>query len=281
MKARCIELRQDLETIEAPVTKEELDDYWPGGAENKLTGRGAWIYCWARYNAYLDRTQEKGPSEADEQAADLAALKAFRDHPVVVELANPLPDGTIYLTVHPKSFDTLTLLDEIEEELRWLLERIEWLQGRWEQEAPAQVGEALRLLSEFELYAVWICTTDGASVPFNPSLPWPPLPDWLRALEVLDILAVMKGHHAVNKHRIGLIASSLRKRGTEDRKASWATLAMRAGGSLGVPMDHLLKSRSFASWFAEVALKWDDQAEQHERAQGKSRAPDPLAGAIG
>lgn len=264
----------------APVTREELDDYWPGGAENKLTGRGAWIYCWARYNAYLDRTKSSA-SDVDQDAVEQAALKAFRDEPKEVELVRPLPDGSPYLACHPKSPTALALLDSIEEEIRWLLERIEWLQKRWEQEAPEKTGEAFRVLTQLELYAVWVSTTEGPGIPFNPAGVWPDLPPELIQLEALDILNVLKAHHAVNKGRIALIASSLRKRGGGDHQASWATLTVRAADALKAPMDHLTKTRSLASWFAQVAMMWDDQAAQQARAQSKSRAPDPIAEAIG
>jgi hypothetical protein len=290
MQARCRELREDLVTLAAPVTEQELTDYWPGGAENKLQGVGAWIYCYMRYGAYLDRLRDVQTSAADEEAAELAALKAFRDAPAVVELVRPLPpsgahpEGLAYLAVHPKSLDTLTLLDELEEEIRWLQERILWLQGRWEEQAPAQTGKALRLLSELDLIACWIATTDGAGVPFAPGSPWPEPPAWLRLLEPLDILNLMRAHHQVNKERIALIATSLRRRGDEDRRASWATLAVRAAGSLRQPMDHLLKVRPLAAWFAEVALKWEDEADRYERSQEAAKRGTkgpPFAEAIG
>jgi hypothetical protein len=266
--------------LDAPVTAEELAEYWPGGAENKLTGRGAWIYCWARYNAFLERTKGTG-GDVDPEAIEAAALKAFRDEPQVVELVRPLPDGSPFLAVYPKSLAALSLLDAIEEEIRWLVERIEWLRARWEQDAPEKTGEFLRVLILMELYAVWVCTTEGPGVPFNPAGTWPDVPLDLQHLEPLDILNVIRGHHAVNKGRIALIASSLRKRDGGDRQGSWATLTMRAGGALGVPADRLTVTRSLASWFVEVALKWDDQAEQHDRAERKHRTPDPMAEAIG
>lgn len=272
MRKRCRELREDLVALDVPVTQAELEGYWPGGAENSLTGRGAWIYCWGQYQSFLRRL-ERTDADTDPAQVEQAALAAFREHPVVVELVRPLLDGTAYLTVHPKSASTLSLLDELESDNQWILERLIWLRTRWEQEASAKVGDYLRIQTQLDLYAVWICTHDGTNAPFLPAATWPDLPAWLHHLDALDILSVVRAHHQVNAKRIDLIATSLRNRTTSARKVSWATLKVRAADALREPMDHLEKVRSLASWFAQFALLCEDQAEARAEAERKATQP--------
>jgi hypothetical protein len=256
--------------LAAPVTEQELADYWPGGSENPDSDLGAWLYCWARLHAFLERTRQTETSEEDQIEAERAALKAFRDEPVIVELVRPVPPIGQYLAVHPKSFDSLTLLESIEHDIRALIEQIEWLERRWESQALDKLPEFLQALTTAELCAVWVCCHEGPGTPFG----WsevPELPAWLRRLDPLDIPNIMQAHHEVDRKRIELIASGLRKRGGESQRFSWATLGIQAASSTGTPIGHLYKGRSLGSWFTEVALKWDGEAAARERAEGKTK----------
>jgi len=262
---RCANFREVLLDRRA-ATAEEIAGYWPGGAENALRGLEGWIYCYGNMVALLWRTKENG-DPVDAALLEQTALDMMRDKPQPVELVRQLPDGRVSLNAYPKSPDTITLLDEIEAENRWCLERIQWLQHRWEHEAVGKLEEFLRAQSELDLLAAWIATTEGVGSPFSPAGIWPPVPEWCRALDALDIVNLMRAYQQVNAKRIELLAASLRPRDGQGRALSWATLKVRAAEELHAPLDHLEKTRSLASWFAQfvILVKSRDDAVLQEQ----------------
>lgn len=262
---KCGRLRDAL-LARSAATPQEISAYWPGGAENRLTGLDAWILCYGTLTAYLWRTHE-AESEDDPEAIEQLALDMMRDKPVAVELVRPLSNGWTSLTVYPKSDDALTFLDELEAENRWALERITYWSKQWEGAAVKGLTECMRARAELDLYAVWTVTQEGTQTPFAPNKEWPDLLPWLRELETADILNVLRAHLDVNAKRIRLLAATLRPDPGTSRSVGWATLKVRAADELKMPLDHLTFMRSRASWFAQFVVLAKAREADAEKAK--------------
>ncbi len=273
VRRRCRDLREVLVASPELCTPEDLAAYWPGGVENRTGGRGGWTYCYAMYVAFLFRS--KTTPDQDEQS-DLveqqATLDAFREKPVTVELVGVGPHGTpATIAVYPKSFDTLSLIDEIDAQCKWLAERLVWLEKQWGAEAALKVPEAMRELTELHLTIVWILTHPGASAPFNPATGLPDLPPEARLYDPLDVLRICQAHHQVNRKRIGIVVGSIRQSGGKGQ-ASWTTLAVGAAKALRQPIETLMRNRSLGAWLAQAAITWDAEREAQESAQPAAAA---------
>lgn len=248
-------------------TAEELADYWPGGSENRNLGRGGWTYCYASYVRILGRLEKIDLGGMDEEVTRQATLDAFREKAVPVQLVGQNDHGEpATVAVYPKSFDTLSLIDELDALCRWLAERLIWLEKQWGAEAAQKVPDAMRELTELQLTMVWIATTPGSGAPFDPATGIPDLPADFRRYDALDVILILKAHHEVNRKRISIITGSLRAGGSSG-PASWATLAVGAAKALRQPIEHLMRNRSLGAWLAQAAITWDAEREAHERAQ--------------
>jgi hypothetical protein len=275
VRQRCRDLRAVLAESPELATAEDLAAYWPGGAQNTVVGRGGWYYCYACYVGmvwqmkYLEGGEVR---EADAAIIRQAILEAFREKPVMVELVGSGPHGNpATVGVYPTSFDTLSLIDEIDAQVRWLLERLLWLEGQWGAKAALKYPEVLREVTELQLTLAWIVTTPGCGAPFNPADGLPPLPDEARRYDPLDVLNILRAHHTVHRKRLELITGSLRRTG--GTAPSWATLAVGAAKALQQPIEHLMRNRSLPAWLAQAAISWDAEREARESA------PQPAAAA--
>lgn len=269
IRRRCIELKEVLVSSPELCTAEDIAAYWPGGAENRMAARGGWIYCYAMYVAFLFRSKATpDQAEEDEAAAHQATLDAFREKPLVVELVGTGPHGApATVSVYPKSFDTLSLIDEIDAQAKWLTERLLWLEKQWGVEAALKVPEAMRELTELHLTIVWILTHPGCEAPFTPGTELPPLPAEFRRYDPLDILLICRAHHAINRQRIAIVVNTIRKTGGGEGKASWATLAVGAAKALQEPVERVMRNRSLGAWLSQAAITWDADREAQERAR--------------
>jgi hypothetical protein len=275
VRQRCEELKAVLVDSPDVCTAEEIADYWPGGSENKQTDFLGWLFCHANYVRLWGRVENLDGEHdaADAATIQQATLDAFREKPVTVELVGPGEHGTpAHVAVHPKSLDTLTLIDELDAMCRWLAERLLWLEKRWDAEAALKVPEALRELTELQLTMVWIAITPGCGAPFDPSTGLPDLPPNFRRYDALDVMLILKAHHQVNRNRISIITGSLRQTASTG-PASWATLAVGAAKALRQPIEHLMRNRSLGAWLAQAAITWDAEREAQERANPKTSEP--------
>lgn len=269
IRRRCQDLREVLAASPELCRAEDLDAYWPGGRENRLPAPGCWIYCFALYVAFLHRLQDQ-PSTSHEEI-QRAALDAFRDKPVAVELVQQGPDGPVSAMVYPKSYDTISLVDEIDGNVRWLLDQIEQLGQRWGAEDQLHRAEAMREVTELQLTQAWIATHPGVGAPFDPAGPLPRVPDSVRSWDPLDLLTILRGYMEVNRNRNAVICSSLRPAGG-GAPVSWATLSVAAAKTLHQPVEHLLRNRSLGAWLAQVTLTWSAERDAQDDA---ASAPSP------
>jgi len=274
IRERCRDLRATLADAPDLCSPEELTAYWPGGEENLLPSPGCWIYCFQQYGAFLRRGETK-ESDDDGAAAQQAALDAFREKPVAVQLVQRAEDGTPqWISVYPKSFDTLSLIDELDGNRRWLVDRYERLGRRWSADDELCRQEILREDTELALTICWILTTPGCSAPFDPAAVPADIPDDVRRLDSPDLINILRAHREVNQQRIDVIATwirSLGAGGTSGKALSWATLATGAAKSQGQLVEHLLRNRSMGAWLAQAAVTW---SEERQAAEAAARAPD-------
>lgn len=275
VRQRCDELKAALEDNPDVCTPGEIADYWPGGSENKNEGFLGWLYCHANYVRLWGRVEHlDGASEVDEATVHQATLDAFREKPVTVELVGHDTHGQpTTVAVYPKSYDTLSLIDELDALAKWLAERLVWLEKQWGAEAALKLPEAMRELTELHLTMAWILTHPGAGTPFDPGRGLPGLPADARLYDPLDIALICKAHHDVNRRRIGVIVGSLRQSGGA-APVSWTTLAVGAAKALQQPIEQLMRNRSLGAWLAQAAITWKAEQDAQERARPpKERMP--------
>lgn len=275
---RCEALRTVLRDAEPPLcSADELAAYWPGGAENHVRDpQGRWVYCYAQYSSFLRRGEKfDAASEAETEAAKQAALDAFRDKPINVELVQRADDGRPRtVAVYPKSFDTLSLIDEIDGNIRWAYAEIEKLGQQWNGANALRLSDLSREATELHLTQCWILTHPGCGAPFDPAQDMPPLPASQRIYEPLDVINVLRAHHNLHRTRIDLICRWLRTSVTsgEESGASWTTVASAAAKGQQAPVEHLLRSRSFPAWLAQSMVAWKGESDAAEKAKQRMAA---------
>lgn len=266
IQERCREYREELAEQPELCTAEELAAYWPGGEENPGTGRGAWFYCYGNMLRFLGRS-ELQDREADESKGEQAAIEAARELPLAVDLQDQ-PGKTI--SVYPKSFDALSLIDELDLGGRWLGARVVALEQEDSAGAVMAAQDGKRGVTEIAELIAWIVTTPGPGTPYPAESEPPPIPDHIRALSPIDLVRIAAAHLQVNRTRIALIVSLLQGRGERNERVSWSTIAAHAADNLGQPIEHLLKNRSHGAWIAQFVLKCRAQMEEAERMERRN-----------
>lgn len=200
LKRRCQQLREQLAAAAADVVSPaELAAYWPGGPENSVEGRGAWIYCYANYARLADRLRP-GANAATADAAEAALEAALADRPEPVLLTS---GETV--AVHPLSYEALEFCAALD---RLVLRATELAGEYLPQESDASERlVALQPLVRAQLVRTWAWViTHGAALPFDVSIDWPDPPEWTRTMEPRDVLALALAHRRVNSQRNVLLS---------------------------------------------------------------------------
>lgn len=273
LRERCAHLREHLLRAKL-VTEAEVDAFRPGGDENPHAGREGWIWYWAQLIRFTDRVgQPEKVAAAERDEARREALRGLREAPVAVELVAVDESGAPRtLSVYPKSFDALCLVDELDLGIRWLVSLAERLEGSTNAEAVLRRQECLRAASELHQVIAWIACTPGAGLPFDPTLPHPAAPAPFNTLDAFDLLALIGAYHRVNRTRFQAVARLLRRGGDEGDAASWETLATAVAADQRCPVEYLLRDRSLVAWLSQAALTWDGQAAARDRAEAEAPA---------
>lgn len=270
LRQRCADLRATLAET-GLATPAELEEYWPGGRENREVAPGDWIYCYASYVRMGGR--EETPAErVRREDAEAAVLAALRDEPEPVELIAAAPDGgPAFRSVYPKSFDTLCHLTARDRELLKLAAAAHVLTERPLPEL-AECGRAVYDEISYQTRVlVWIVTSEGPGLPWPVEEPRPEPPAWTLALDAADILRIIRAHQRVNGTRISLIGELLARGQGRGKGPTWTTLGAMGASELGVSSRALLRDWSLAGWLAQLLLTADAKAEAHKRAAGGSR----------
>ena len=263
IRARCVNLRTAAERRGLSNT-DELDAYWPGGAENTEPGIGGWIYCYASYVRIMGRDEDGSGFQKQKRAKlEEALTKALSSEGERVRLT----DGSVK-TVHPKSYHALRYLDFLDR-----TQRIASEEAAREIEAAEDVTVAA-LAPLVESLAVrewaWVLCDPAPALPFPDEGEHPEPPEWTRSLTPEDILGIAKAHVQVNHARNALISAAF-----PGEKGGESGLSL--AGFIGVLADEknlraneLMRNWPLGELFAQRVVA--AQAAREAREQSKAKA---------
>lgn len=259
IEERCCVMRDTLRA-RAAANPEELEAYWPGGAENRGDGVRAWIFCNANYTRFCDRLS--GVKEERARGAEADVVAALRDAPEYAEL-----DGESVL-VYPKSFDALDFIAQRDRRIQWLVEQREKIASRAIALTPGLLDAiGNEIVFQYGLI-IWASTHEGAKLPFDSRNAPDTLPDWITALSPTDYLMIYQAFVKVNTERIFVLKLMLDARLSEkqskvSKAPSWLTFWASRAEDAGVGADVLMRDRSLPSQIAQALLA------------AESKLPDP------
>ncbi len=221
--------------------------------------------AWLSYHGQLHRWLAAPAAAADgaaRETADATVLAALRRAPV--------PVAGSALAVHPKSLATLLHLVAIDR----VIDSLTVLAAEAARpEADAATRDRLYaiapLLARAIGLAVWVWTTPGPGLPFDPADPEPTVPEALLALGPDDLLAVHEAVQAVLAR--GAAVQALIDPTPADQggtRPTWSALFHALGATLAVSPHELQVVRTFDEVLALLQLEGD-----------RRTAADPEAGA--
>lgn len=259
---RCREMRDAVRRRHA-ASEEEVESYWPGGANNQEANRkGRWIFCYANLVRMMGRTETR---DAD-PAVDRAIAAALAHEPIGVACA----DG-VTRAVHPKSYHALRWLDALDRSLLDIAPMIAALDDSVEATkvlslAPLAESLAVRLWA-------WIITTGGAegaaTLPFDEEQS-PEPPDWTKALTPGDILALARAHAEVNARRLRIISEAFPAEASGGSRLTLSGFLGTAAQELGARPADVLRRWSLGEVFAQAVTAAEAAREARARAERKT-----------
>lgn len=260
LRLRCENLRAVAERRKL-ATPEELAAYWPGGEENSEPGIGAWIYCYASYVRIMGR-DEDGTAFQRKKRADLetALTQALASEGETVRFT----DGTAQ-TVYPKSYHALRYLDFLDRTKQVAIDEAASEVDVGAQYAVSALAPLVESLAVREW--AWILCDPSPSLPFPDAGQHPEPPEWTRALQAEDILALAHAHVRVNHARNALIAAAFP--GEKDGDAG-----LTLSGFIGVMADEknlraneLMRNWPLGELFAQKVVAAHAQREAVKKAK--------------
>lgn len=190
------------------ATQSEIDGVWPGGAENEHPrGRAAWTWCWAQLVRLQGRTEETNGTTRTDRERHQALADASAAKPIAVKLSTGETAA-----VHPKGLNALKFLDSLKAGVRHLQHlQATVLRATPEPELHRETLHAQTLAPLVELLAVrlwvWVITTPGAGLPFPAFGEAVEPPEWIGALDDVDLIKLAEAHVTIHRTRPDLIAA--------------------------------------------------------------------------
>lgn len=272
LEARCREYR-DIFLDDDTATPEELDPYWPGGAQNPLTGQDGWIVAYGRCHWLLGRAigheeertrgQRMGHAERD-------VLKLLTDEPERVTLVDRSEDGREqYLSVYPKSAMALEHIAAANLLCAWLCDQITILEQH--AEGPLDLErliEARAMRGYYERLICWIATTKGPQLPYPVEAVRPALPAYIEQLSPLDYYLLCEAFTRIHADRL----RALDRMESRGERPDWPGLYVGAASELQVAVSRLWGEHSLG----EIAATASEKVRLADEA--KARAKDDTAG---
>ncbi len=270
LRARCLRMR-DTASVRSLASPDELTACWPGGENNPRRDKGGWIVAYGQLCKFIGRRERLAGEDTLKERTQVMLL---RGSPHAVALITPIDGQPPTLHVHPKSYDTLVTLAEMERTVR---EMAAWRSLLETQPEALEVTNALgflaRSLARLHATFVWIVTHPGPGVPYAASfaLPWdldelPPA--WCSLVDPYDLLRLAHAHTEVNLGRLRMLPTLER---ATDRGAGWATFFVNVAEATKTPVAELTGGRALASLMAHSALVADSyRRAEAERAKGKA-----------
>lgn len=253
------------------VTKEKLEQYWPGGEENPYPGRGGWVYCFAMYLQFwgLVCHFEDDPETAEQETAAIDAAIARRSaaQPELVTLTN----GNV-VAVQPKGFHALSFLDFLEAQHRHVA-------AAAASALAAEDAESLKVVALYPLAQslavrvwAWILTSEGAGLPFPDDGTQLEPPAFTESLTAIDLIALYQAHVRVNLEDSATIARAFPSDPRESRLALAGFLNTYAGEAKQRPFD-VFRRFSLGEVFANAvsSAQASREAMEHAKKQQQQR----------
>ncbi len=263
LEARCTEFRA-LFLDDGTATAAELDPYWPGGAENTLTGQDGWIVAYGRCLWCLGR--QIGKEEAERSNVRMThkqaeVLRALRADPETVDL---LADGDTerQVSVYPKSALALERMGACNLLMAYLADAEDDIEATGDVEGLQLLIDVRAKRGYLERLASWIATHEGPGLPFPDAEREPALPQHILELTPFDFYLIAAASQRVNGERLKALDSG----GEKATRADWGGFFVGAAGELNVAAKTLLRDMSLVEVVATVSEKARLHAEARERA---------------
>lgn len=273
-KQRCLALREQLLAAPHLCTPAEVEEYWPGGAENKLTGLAGWVYCYAQFSRLWGRDElltRQGEGDTRRQALEHALAGA----PESVPLDATDEFGVHHTTlVYPKSFVALTHAMERDIVLKWLAEKYTELEQVETPTAGALQGQILIEMGYQHRVLVWL-VSEPTVIPWPERETRPDPPAWTGELSALDIVRIVQAHRRVNGTHLQVVAALLGMSGESGSgdPLSWGTLVAGIAKDFGVSSRHLMRDEPIVALVTQVMINHHEAAKQSAAAQKSTRGP--------
>jgi hypothetical protein len=261
------ELRNTTELLERQVvaahraTAEEIDERRPAIA----TDASAWF----AYALWLAERQG-GAVKASTRAMTQVLHESLADEPASVLLA----DGK-RIAIHPKSLDTLLVLEGLDADLRAVIDAMRDLgtavaEGAADSAAGAEFLAALLTRRSLQFF-VWILAEPGPGLPFAEGTVDANPPEWTRALHGRDVEAIVRAHLQVNRTDLDFLASAF----PADERPGTSRLPLSGflgayANEIGEPPHRLMRDWTLRSTFAAVIAR--GQSTREAMAQSKRAA---------
>lgn len=260
------ELRNSAELLEREVvalhraTDAELDARRPQADVPPAALASAWF----AYAVWLAERKGGAAAKADRPLAQVLH-ESLADEPAVVQLRN---GGT--LRVHPKSLNTLLVLEGIDADLRQLVRQVAAVQGETDPlDGVAGAELVQRLLTARGLQRfVWVLDHAGPGLPWAEDAAEAEPPEWTTTLHSEDVERIWLAHLQVNRRDIEFLAAAFPsdRAGERSRLPLSGFLGSQAAED-GVPPKVYLFDRSLRSIFASCIVR----AETHRQAMASAR----------
>lgn len=253
IQARCALLEPSVRAV-AGVSVAEIEAVRPGGAENPDTS----VMGWLHFLCNLHRMHERGTAgtaSARWQRNELDDVRAAM-HAEPAPLTLTVPGAW---AVYPKGEHALHRCAVIDVCLVFVAERRLALQRAPKTAAAIETLRALvELQARLEGELAWIVTTPGAAVPWPDGAGHEPaLPEWTRALDVLDHIAIRRAHLEVNLSRINAIAERTRGMAKGGEALPLPVFMGMMAGDMGVQPRRFAREWSMGEVFVQALLKWE------------------------
>ena len=259
LRDRCKEIERHV-VWRRLASDDELRDYRPGGKQNPERRT---LWGWIRWHSLLvawlqreTRAPEKETQPRDAQVAwqraDEAILDILRAKPAVLALTRAV-DGYADLAIHPKSFEALLECHARQLAIMFLQDRraalLEHSANPGDLELVARAADEIIYHTQV---CAWIAAHPGVRLPFPSGEFKPDLPDWVQALDPVDVARILNTYATVNALRLNYLDEILKPDG-EAKRISWSVFMGTMSHHLHRPASELFRDVSLAELLATAA----------------------------
>lgn len=283
-------LQEKCKILEAHVQRQQLDagedppleDYRPGGKENKQRGVGAWVFFYAQLVRLCGKAEY---ARDDHEEADATVLDALRNEPLAVELIGRTKEKEReVLTVYPKSIGALMVCHALDWQLGWLGSKVQALKAS---DDPQHLDLLTRALDEIgKLYALlaWIVSHPTPGLPYPAGEAPPTPPDSFLHLDTLDLPRIAQAFGVVNAQRLqaldALLAPQTGGHDAAQERPSWSVFVGSLAIRLNKKPSELMYDLSLGEMLAMIRTHGHAELQAHEAAQRESKADASARGGL-